>query len=211
MLILIHFPIWNYQTSYEINRWDLSDLQILNLHHSKLALWRCKSQGCFDSVVCYSTGHRKNLNWSNLIVWNNHPWKQNEWRQFLLEYYWLFNIDWNGIIYHFYLEHFPIWMTEMLDPPRGPNSFIFMQFSAKNLQINRLAHPLWQLAPSSWKSWIRRCILVWQNLRIFQESKPYSRLAYCGGTGISLRSLPSTGFTMNSFTRVFVPLDKSPA
>ena len=26
--------------------------------------------------------------------------------------------------------------------PPGPNSFIFMQFSAKNLQNNRLAHPL---------------------------------------------------------------------
>ena len=27
-------------------------------------------------------------------------------------------------------------------PLPGPNSFIFMQFSAKNLQNNRLAHPL---------------------------------------------------------------------
>ena len=26
---------------------------------------------------------------------------------------------------------------------RGPNSFISMQFSAKNLQNNRLAHPFW--------------------------------------------------------------------
>ena len=33
----------------------------------------------------------------------------------------------------------------------GPNSFIFMQFSAKK----RLAHPLWQLVPPSGKSWIR--------------------------------------------------------
>ena len=32
-------------------------------------------------------------------------------------------------------------------PPRGPNSFIFIQFSTKNLQNNRLAHPLWELAP----------------------------------------------------------------
>ena len=31
--------------------------------------------------------------------------------------------------------------------PRGPNSFIFMQFSIENLQNNKLAHPLWQVAP----------------------------------------------------------------
>ena len=31
--------------------------------------------------------------------------------------------------------------------PRGPNSFIFMQFSIENLQNNTLAHPLWQVAP----------------------------------------------------------------
>ena len=31
-------------------------------------------------------------------------------------------------------------------PPGGPNSFIFMQFSAKKLQNNRLAHPFWELA-----------------------------------------------------------------
>ena len=30
---------------------------------------------------------------------------------------------------------------------RGPNSFIFMQFSAKNLQNNGLSHPLSELAP----------------------------------------------------------------
>ena len=29
----------------------------------------------------------------------------------------------------------------------GPNSFIFMQFSAKKMENNRLAHPLWELAP----------------------------------------------------------------
>ena len=32
--------------------------------------------------------------------------------------------------------------------PRGPNSFIFMQFSATNLKNNRLAHPLWEFPPS---------------------------------------------------------------
>ena len=32
-------------------------------------------------------------------------------------------------------------------PLAGPNSFIFMQLSATNLQNNRLAHPLWELAP----------------------------------------------------------------
>ena len=32
----------------------------------------------------------------------------------------------------------------MPPPPRGLNS---MQFSAKNLQNNRLAHPFWELAP----------------------------------------------------------------
>ena len=31
--------------------------------------------------------------------------------------------------------------------PRVPNSFILMQFSAKNLQNDRLAHPFWELAP----------------------------------------------------------------
>ena len=41
--------------------------------------------------------------------------------------------------------------------PPSPNSFIFMQFSAKNLQNNRLAHPLWELSPPSGKSWIRHC------------------------------------------------------
>ena len=40
-------------------------------------------------------------------------------------------------------------------PPWGPNPFIFMQFSAKKLQNNRLAHPLWELAPISGKSLIR--------------------------------------------------------
>ena len=32
-------------------------------------------------------------------------------------------------------------------PPWGPNSLFFLQFSAKNLQNNSLAHPLWELAP----------------------------------------------------------------
>ena len=32
--------------------------------------------------------------------------------------------------------------------PRGLNPFIFMQFRQKNLQNNRLAHPLWELVPS---------------------------------------------------------------
>ena len=36
------------------------------------------------------------------------------------------------------------------------HSLIFMQFSAKKLQNNRLAHPLWELAPISGKSLIRR-------------------------------------------------------
>ena len=31
----------------------------------------------------------------------------------------------------------------------GPNSFIFMQFSAKKMQNNRLAHPFWELAGSA--------------------------------------------------------------
>ena len=49
------------------------------------------------------------------------------------------------------------WLIEggSRDAPPGPNSFIFMQFSAKNLQNNRLAHPLWELAQPSGKSWIR--------------------------------------------------------
>ena len=36
--------------------------------------------------------------------------------------------------------------TPRTRPPCGPNSFIFMQFSAKNLQNNTLARPLWALA-----------------------------------------------------------------
>ena len=32
-------------------------------------------------------------------------------------------------------------------PSPDPSSFIFIQFSARNLQNNRLAHPLWELAP----------------------------------------------------------------
>ena len=40
-------------------------------------------------------------------------------------------------------------------PPGGPNSIIFMQFGRKN----RLAHPLWELAPppTRGKSWIHHC------------------------------------------------------
>ena len=37
--------------------------------------------------------------------------------------------------------------------PRCPNYFIFMQYSAKILQNNRLAHQLWEFPPSG-KSWI---------------------------------------------------------
>ena len=32
-----------------------------------------------------------------------------------------------------------------VSPPWGPNSFIFIQFSAKNLKNNRLAHQFWGL------------------------------------------------------------------
>ena len=39
----------------------------------------------------------------------------------------------------------------------APNSFIFMEFSAKNLQSNRLVHPLWELAPPSGKSLMHHC------------------------------------------------------
>ena len=42
--------------------------------------------------------------------------------------------------------------------PRGPNCFIFRQFLAKNLQNNRLIHPIWELAPTSGKSWICHCL-----------------------------------------------------
>ena len=45
--------------------------------------------------------------------------------------------------------------------PWDPNSFIFMQFSEKKLQNNRLAHPLWELASPSRKSWIRHCLFVY--------------------------------------------------
>ena len=31
--------------------------------------------------------------------------------------------------------------------PQGPNSFIFIQFLVKKIAKNRLAHPLWELAP----------------------------------------------------------------
>ena len=33
-------------------------------------------------------------------------------------------------------------------PPRGPNSFIFMQFLARKLQSNRLAQPFLELVPA---------------------------------------------------------------
>ena len=40
-------------------------------------------------------------------------------------------------------------------PPPGPNSFILMQFSAKNLQNNRLPQAHWEIVPAiSGKSWI---------------------------------------------------------
>ena len=48
----------------------------------------------------------------------------------------------------------------MRPPGRVPNSFIFLQFSAKNLQNNRLAHQLRELAPPLRKSWIRHCYRV---------------------------------------------------
>ena len=52
----------------------------------------------------------------------------------------------------------PLGAQGMRTPFSGPNSFIFMQFSEKNLQ-NRLAHILWELAPPpSGKSWIRHCV-----------------------------------------------------
>ena len=38
--------------------------------------------------------------------------------------------------------------------PWGPNSFIFMQFLAKNLQNIRLVYPLWGVGTPSGKSWI---------------------------------------------------------
>ena len=47
-----------------------------------------------------------------------------------------------------------------LPPPWGPNSLILMQFSAKKLQNNVLAQPLWDLAPFSGKFWIRQCSVV---------------------------------------------------
>ena len=44
--------------------------------------------------------------------------------------------------------------TPLADPkgasvtsPQGPNSSLFMQFSTKKLQNNRLSHPLWDLVP----------------------------------------------------------------
>ena len=36
--------------------------------------------------------------------------------------------------------------TRDAPPPWVPNYFIFMQFSAKKLQNNRLAHSFWELA-----------------------------------------------------------------
>ena len=45
-------------------------------------------------------------------------------------------------------------------PHRDSNSFIFMQFSAKNLQNNRLAHPLCELAALSGKTSIRHWHLI---------------------------------------------------
>ena len=48
--------------------------------------------------------------------------------------------------------------------PWGLYSFIFMQFSAKKLQNNRLAHPFWKLAPPG-KPWIHHCQnSLWKNL-----------------------------------------------
>ena len=43
-------------------------------------------------------------------------------------------------------------------PPLGPISFIFMQFSAQILQINRFLSQIQGLASPSGKSWIRHCI-----------------------------------------------------
>ena len=67
----------------------------------------------------------------------------------------------------------PLGAQGMRAPFSGPNSFIFMQFSEKNLQ-NRLAHPLWELAPPpSGKSWIRHCVnssrVNWSNCHSHQN------------------------------------------
>ena len=60
--------------------------------------------------------------------------------------------------------------------PLHPNSFIFMQFSAKIWQNNRLAHPNRELAPSR-KSWIRHCIFVDLPLSNAYNSRGGSRIA----------------------------------
>ena len=54
----------------------------------------------------------------------------------------------------------------MLTPP-SPNSFIFMQFSAKKLQTDRIVHPLWELHPLIRKS--LDPLLDWIKLHIIEK------------------------------------------
>ena len=59
----------------------------------------------------------------------------------------------------FYI-HWRILAWRQEHPSLGLNSLILMQFSAHNLQNNRVAHPLWEFSLPSGKS----CIRHWYNL-----------------------------------------------
>ena len=49
-------------------------------------------------------------------------------------------------------------------PTLGPNSFVFMQFSANKLSNNRLAHPLWGWRPRLWNPGPATAMcLLWKN------------------------------------------------
>ena len=68
-------------------------------------------------------------------------------------------------------------------PSPSPNSLIFMQFSAKIVQNNTLAHRSWELAPPSpplRKSWIHHC----KASSIFHLQKEFSLLCKLINAGI---------------------------
>ena len=80
-------------------------------------------------------------------------------------------------------------MQNIIGGSKGPNSFIFMQFSAKNLQNNRLAHPLWELAPphGNLDPPLVRFELSHENIRFVMNAEPFKI------KGIILTHLPNYG------------------
>ena len=67
-----------------------------------------------------------------------------------------FMMSMNVLDFEIISNHWRFWVgASGILPRRGPNSFIFMQFSAKDLQNNRASTPTLGVGATSEKSWIR--------------------------------------------------------